>query len=108
MMNVNTAQPLEAQAAELCGKIRSKKNLVPVFRGNFFQERNERWMDGRFEKAGYEKVAAIDQRNEGDKFLKSGFFHERVAPDLGKIVDTKGAAEVAITSDIGSNEFICG
>jgi hypothetical protein len=76
--------------------------------GNFLQERNERWMDGGFEKTGYKKITAIDQGNEGEEFLKSGFLHERVAPDPGKIVNAKSAAEVAIAGDIGGNEFISG
>jgi hypothetical protein len=106
MMNVNTAQPLEVLAAELCRKIRSKKNLVPVFRGNSFQERDKQRMKGRFEKAGYEKVATIDPGNEGEEFFKSGFLHESVAPDPGKIVDAKGTPEIAITGDVGGDEFV--
>ncbi len=106
MMNINPAQSLEVPAAEFYGKVRSEIDFVPVSRGNFLQERNERWMDARFEKAGYEKVTAIDQGDEGDKFLEGGFLHERVAPDPGKIIDAKGAAEVAIAGDIGGSEFI--
>jgi hypothetical protein len=106
MMNVNTAQPQEVLAVELCRKIRSKKNLVPVPGGNFFQERDKQRMDGRFEKTGYEEVAAIDQRNEGEKFLESGFFHQRVALDMGKIIYAKCAAEIAIAGDVGGGEFI--
>jgi len=56
MMNINTAQSLEVLAAEFPGKVCSEIDFVPVSRGNFLQERNERWMDAGFEKAGYEKV----------------------------------------------------
>jgi hypothetical protein len=106
MMNINPAQSLEVPTAELCRKVRSEIHFVPVLRGNFLQERNERWMNGRFEKTGYEKVTTIDQGDEGNKSLESGFFHKCIAPDPGKIIDAKGAAEIAITGDIGGHEFI--
>jgi len=63
-------------------------------------------MDARFEKTGYKKITAGDQGNKCDKFLESGFLHEGIALDPGKIIDTKGAAEIAITGDIGGHEFI--
>jgi len=63
-------------------------------------------MDGRFEKTGYEKVTASDQGDEGEKFLKSGFLHEGVARDPGKIIDAKGAAEVTIAGDISGDKVI--
>ena len=63
-------------------------------------------MDARFEKAGYKKVTAIDQGDEGEELLKRGFLHERVAFDPGKIVNAKGAAQVAIAGNISGNEII--
>jgi hypothetical protein len=63
-------------------------------------------MDSGFKKTGYKKVTTIDQGDEGKKFLKRSFLHEGVALDPGKIVNAKGAAEVAIAGDIGGNEFI--
>jgi len=106
MMNVNTTQPLEVLVAEPGGKVSGEKNAAPVLGGNFFQERDKKRMDGRFEETGYEKVTTVDKGNQLQEFFKRAFIHEVITPHLGEIIDAKGASEIAITGDVGGNKFI--
>ena len=63
-------------------------------------------MNRRCEKTGYKKITAIDQGNQGEKFLESRFLHQLVTLYLRKIIDTKSTPEVTVAGDVGSDKFI--